>query len=374
MSPQLRDSRLNTAECVIQGHEPNIDATGMSPYIRPMLWCSFFSVLLIGPIIAFFVLDLLGNIPGQEDYVFCAKTLEEDEAKKENYVICNHKLIRYKRTEVAEIYSAKFLCNFLLPTEIVAIFLVIFYFANSVPGDIYVIPVIIVEGFVICIVQCCTKCCAKCDFCKEDRDISIYRRSSFIASSNLILYHFCWLIIGIMINPPWGLTVLLIVCFVGFAAFYSVKAIRDAENTIHPCLVYSAAFVGLCLTATLTVLAGQSFYGRETADDVIKTVLLFVVGKISWMYWKDRTTSANSTNPTGNKNKNVQSESDATDKVNPGRNSPPPRSSSKVKREGFEMNKKNSGNSDGDAENSGDDVAIGEEKGNLLRVQVHGAK
>ena len=153
-----------------------------------------------------------------------------------------------------------------------------------------------------------------------------------------------------------------------------MKAIRDAGNTIHPCLVYSAAFVGLCLTATLAVLAGQSFYGRETADDVIKTVLLFVVGKISWMYWKDRTTSANSNNPTADKNKlaPVQSEPDTTDKVNPGRNPPPPRS--KVKREGFEMNKKNSGNSDGDAEDSGDDVAIGEEKRKLVRVQVHGAK
>ena len=278
MSPELRNPKLNTAECVIQGHEPNIDAAGMSPYTRPILWCSFFSVLLLGPIIAFLVLNFLGNEPGQEEYVRCAK-ISKEERKKEKYLICNRKLITYRR-ENAKIFSAKFLCNFLLPTEIVAICVVIFCLANSVPKDIYVIPVIVVEGFVICIVQCC----AKCDFCKEAKKISIYRRSSFIACSNLILYHFCWLIIGIMINPPWGLTVLLIVCFVGFAAFYSVDAIRDAEDTIHRCLIFPAAFIGLCLTVALTVLAGQSFYGRETADDVIKTVLLFAVGKISWMY------------------------------------------------------------------------------------------
>ena len=82
MSPELRNPKLNTAECVIQGHEPNIDATGMSPYTRPILWCSFFSVLLLGPIIAFFVLDFLGNKPGQEGYVCCAKISSEEEKKR----------------------------------------------------------------------------------------------------------------------------------------------------------------------------------------------------------------------------------------------------------------------------------------------------
>lgn len=356
MSPELRNPKLNTAECVIQGHEPNIDATGMSPYTRPILWCSFFSVLLLGPMIAFFALDFLGNKPGQEGYVCCAKISNEEE-KKENCSICNRKLITYHR-EDAKIFSAKFLCNSLLPTEIVAISVVIFCLANSVPKDIYAIPVIVLEGFVICIVQCC----AKCHFCVEDKKISIYRRSSFIACSNLILYHFCWLIIGIMINPPWGLTVLLIVCFVGFAAFYSVDAIRDAEDTIHGCLIYPAAFIGLCLTVALTVLAGQSFYGRETADDVIKTVLLFAVGKISWMYLEDRTTSVNPNNRTADQNQSApeQNKPDATDKVNPHEN--------ERIQEFDEI--KNSGDAGDDAEDSGGDVEE-EQKTKLVRVQVH---
>lgn len=361
MNPKLRDSSLNTAECVIQGHEPNIDATGMSPYTRPILWCSFFSVLLLGPIIAFFALNLLENEPGKEGYVCCVK-ISEEEARNENNVICNRKLITYNR-ENAAIFSAKFLCNCLLPIEIVAIFVVIFYLANSVPKEIYVVPVIFVEGFVICIVQRC----AKCDFCDKPKKISIYRRSSFIACSNLILYHFCWLIIGIMINPSWGLTVLLIVGFFGFAAFYSVDAIREAADTIHRCLIFPAAFVGLCLAVAFTVLAGQSFYGRETADDVIKTVLLFAVGKICWMYWKDRTTSVNPNTPTADQNQSApkQNEPDATGNVNPGRN--PEEKFEEV----LELNKiKNSEDAGGDAEDSVVDVER-EEKTKLIHVQVH---
>ena len=37
----------------------------------------------------------------------------------------------------------------------------------------------------------------------------------------------------------------------------------------------------------LAVLAGQSFYGRESADELVKTVLLYVIsGFISWLSWK----------------------------------------------------------------------------------------
>ena len=41
VSPGLRDTTLNTAECVIEGHEPDIEATGRSADIRIILWCAF---------------------------------------------------------------------------------------------------------------------------------------------------------------------------------------------------------------------------------------------------------------------------------------------------------------------------------------------
>lgn len=36
--------------------------------------------------------------------------------------------------------------------------------------------------------------------------------------ANLTAYHFCWLVIGIMLNTLWGVTVLLFVCVI-IAAF-----------------------------------------------------------------------------------------------------------------------------------------------------------
>ena len=59
MSPGIRDPRLNTAECVIEGHDPDITATGRSPYIRAILWCSFMFAVPAGPYLAFVILDVL---------------------------------------------------------------------------------------------------------------------------------------------------------------------------------------------------------------------------------------------------------------------------------------------------------------------------
>ena len=47
------------------------------------------------------------------------------------------------------------------------------------------------------------------------------------------------------------------------------------------------SFCGVCSLVVSAVLTGQSFYGREIADDVMKTVLLYVIsGLISWISWK----------------------------------------------------------------------------------------
>lgn len=106
----------------------------------------------------------------------------------------------------------------------------------------------------------------------------------------MALYHLFWLVIGIMINPTWGLTVLLVVCFVIVVLSYSVFMICDVDNCcsslcIQRFSIFAAGFLGLCLAAAVPVLAGQSFFGRETADDILKTVLLYVINFLAlWMY------------------------------------------------------------------------------------------
>ena len=48
-----------------------------------------------------------------------------------------------------------------------------------------------------------------------------------------------------MINPAWGMTVLLVVCFAGAALFYSVYEICNVAEDIfiQRCLVFPAALL-----------------------------------------------------------------------------------------------------------------------------------
>ena len=59
VSPAIPDPRLNTAECVIKGHDPKILDTGRSGLIYSMLFSSFVSVMLLGPLLANFILRYL---------------------------------------------------------------------------------------------------------------------------------------------------------------------------------------------------------------------------------------------------------------------------------------------------------------------------
>ena len=187
VSPKIQDPTLNTVECVIEGHEPDMDATGVISHIRGILWCSFFSVMLLGPIIAFYALGFVGNVPGKEDqWLCCAKVVPNEgdtEEREEGQSVCcvccanltpygegdgslrtcklccSSKVVGCREREDTLIRSANYFCHFLLLIEIFAI---IGCLVNSglkqVPQDLYITPTIIFEGFVICIVQCCTKC------------------------------------------------------------------------------------------------------------------------------------------------------------------------------------------------------------------------
>ena len=293
--PGTRDPDLNTVECVIQGRKPNIDAPGVSPYIKPILWCSFFVVMLLGPIVTFIVFVILENKPGEETCICCVKELPEDHGSKFTfkYCCCNKHAACYNR-EGALICAANLLCHIFLLIELITVLSICFSNISqckNVPHEIYIpVACIILEGIVLCLVQLCSTC----DFCEEAKEISFYRKCIFITCINLLSYHLCWLIVGIMLNPPWGLTVLFIVCFVGVASFFSLQKICVAISKgkfWQRCLTIPAIFVSLCLVAVITVLAGQTFAGRETANVVMKTLFLYIVGGIAWMLKKDLSTS-----------------------------------------------------------------------------------
>ena len=59
ISPGVRDPRLNTAECVTEGHTPNITATGRSSYVRTVIWSFCLYVFLMDPYLSSLILRSL---------------------------------------------------------------------------------------------------------------------------------------------------------------------------------------------------------------------------------------------------------------------------------------------------------------------------
>ena len=320
MSPGIRDPRLNTVECVIEGHEIDIMATGpqRSSYITAILWCAFLFSFWAGPFIAEVIIGVLKGENNESLYCWgkCvrvrrsqASTAETElstlnspseppqsgaspdsgeNGRKETHerILCCQVCDNQQDPMISSVVCVS---HILFCIEIV---ILVFVFrcskSGNAPNDIYItLGPLILEGIVL---TCLEKCrCCKCNPCNA-------RIKAVIRSSvTLTGYHFCWLVIGIMINPVWGLTVCLMACIFVLALTFILYQIFKLEDwqCSGPCIkhifICFGAFCGGCSFVVLAVLAGQSFYGRETADELVKTVLLYVIsGFISWLSWKRR--------------------------------------------------------------------------------------
>ena len=93
----------------------------------------------------------------------------------------------------------------------------------------------------------------------------------------LVLYHLYYVATGIMINPIWGLSILSIIAFFIVASLVAIYNKCNADHCrsllfLQRVGICSAGFLVLCFVITGLVLAGKSFYGRQTADDVLKNL------------------------------------------------------------------------------------------------------
>ena len=260
MSPRLEDPTLNTAECLIQGHEPDISATGRSAYIRAILWCSFTFTALFGPLTAliFFV-----------GFDIAKKDETQHKEKKQNLG-----------------KAVKYTSYILLAVEIgLLIAISVCSVQGNAPPDTYVIVLLItVEGLVMGLAV------GKKYFRFLPENETLGKVGIFLWT-NLTLYYFCWLVIGIMVNPLWGFTVLLVICVVIAATVFVVYqfiSFYDPQSSCKRNLAVCGA--GLCSIFSLVavmLLAGQSFFGRETANDAVKATLLYVTTAfVTWMLAK----------------------------------------------------------------------------------------
>jgi len=104
--------------------------------------------------------------------------------------------------------------------------------------------------------------------------------------ANLTMYYFCWLVIGIMVNPLWGFTVLFFISVVIAVTVFLVFLLLDGFDSLIFILCLFGG-VSTVLLVTLVILAGQSFFMRETANEVMKAALLGIItALITWIISK----------------------------------------------------------------------------------------
>ena len=107
----------------------------------------------------------------------------------------------------------------------------------------------------------------------------------FFICVNATSYHFCWIMIGMMIHPVWALTVALVICCffasLTFAIYLYLREAKPRQGSYidTQCLVScTSGFLAVLPLTVIVVFAGQSYDGKETADDVLKTIMLYFIG------------------------------------------------------------------------------------------------
>ena len=257
VSPSIRDPQLNYAECVTEGHKPDILATGQSYRVLIILCCSCFFSILSGPLLTCYVMLYRGTRPVNE-----RGTID---------ILCVFLLVIFLSLFI-------YIC-IVLKSE----------FKNFIPAIYLLIAVI---GFVV-------GGCKHYNCAIEVNEVKVkwYAMLCFATCANLTVYHFCWLLIGIMLNPTWGLAVLLVVCLVIGVSTYTVFTYKssDSDNSCQTFFSCLAAFLAICFLIVVVILAGQSYHGRQTADEVLKDGVLYIISvSFSWLYWKHCASSQNS--------------------------------------------------------------------------------
>ena len=277
VSPGVRDPRLNTVDCVIEGHETDIMATGQSSYIRAILWCAFIFSFWAGPYLAEIILGVIEQRSQGNQSPTATSSAGTGQVEIDMELLDSQAPTSPGPGEnISEplIRAIVCVCCLLLCVEIIILgFIFKFSVSGNAPIDVYIyIGILILEGVIL---TCIKKCPSK---------------RVFISTFCLIFtsHHFCWLVIGIMINPVWGLTVLLLACFSVVLLTFLLSQIFEGGNfDIMQIIVCGVTFCGGFSLVASAVLAGQSFYGRGTADELVKTVLLSVISLgtslLSWL-------------------------------------------------------------------------------------------
>ena len=286
VSPKIQDPQLNTAECVIEGHKPDISATGRSRFIRAILWFSFIFTVCFGPLLSLAALFILSKlVPVNNSSVINSNTNHEINGHEPH----SQGLSSDQTNSAAKGKALKLTAYVVfLPIEVILLILAFaFSVAGKAPWDFCAILVVIILEGLLSGVLLKKGSFHALNFLprREDGCKARLLQVVIFVCANLTAYHFCWLIVGIMINPLWGVTVLLFVCVSVAVFIFAVYIYSFNDKKTKFLFSVCAAFVVSVWSLLVVVsLAGQSFYGREGADDIVKLVTLSVTTAFcSWI-------------------------------------------------------------------------------------------
>lgn len=269
ISPGIRDPRLNNAECVIDGHDIDMEATGRSLHIRIIMWVSFlFTFAAYEPFwqitIGYATLLKIRNSPGYEAMV--CLSIFVGILGSVNWMILSS-FITY--------YIARDGLTFYVDTCILHLSILVLCLITPLP---YTVKYIWVN-------------CRSSNPGPKYKTYMWYIKLFAPLSAIYTCFYLCWVLIGIMLNPIWGLTVALAICFT-FASFTYI--VYNYVNLKHPLSnvnmqgylrkKWVRSGLAVIFLTLVVIFAGQSFNERETADKILQTVLLAAVVYVtSWL-------------------------------------------------------------------------------------------
>ena len=195
VSPDIQDPSLNTAQCVTQGHKPNLfDSKRHTVYMLPV--CNIF-VMSTG-------------------FIF-------------SWVIFYMNKLRCRKTENTTLNALCFSIHFLSVLCNV-------YFLFACGLALYFSPIFFL-GTLACIITwsgieyCINASTHSLSLSYENRKLGKALICLYTFGGRTICYISCWLVIGIKINPSWGLTVALSVISIFAAWTYAVYLFGGLSNT-----------------------------------------------------------------------------------------------------------------------------------------------
>ena len=263
-SPGLQNPSLNTAECITEGHEPNLTDKGRRAYIITTMWLSFIFSVFLGPWVATITVVSFKNFRAESSTMLPA-------------VI--------------------FVSGFLFLVE-VGLFItagVLLFTQSGGPIKCHILAILLIIPLSGLSFGCCFKPKtgnqdnqnnqSNNDNNNQNSPISPAARIVIYLLAPMTCYHFCWIVIGVMMNALWGVSVVLLICVVIVVLVFIVSNFfEQLKKKYHKlAMLYLSLILPFLSLITLVILNGQSFFEKDTTDSIVKTVILSVItAVISW--------------------------------------------------------------------------------------------